>query len=27
LLATAAVAERALARSLEWLGVAVPDAM
>jgi arginyl-tRNA synthetase len=27
LLATAAVAERALVRSLEWLGVAVPDAM
>jgi arginyl-tRNA synthetase len=27
LLATAAVAERALVRSLDWLGVAVPDAM
>ena len=27
LLATAAVAERALVRCLEWLGVAVPDAM
>ena len=27
LLATAAVAERALVRSLEWLGVEVPDAM
>jgi arginyl-tRNA synthetase len=27
LLVTAAVAERALVRSLEWLGIAVPDAM
>ena len=27
LLATAAVAERALVRSLEWLGIAVPEVM
>jgi arginyl-tRNA synthetase len=27
LLATAAVAERALVRSLAWLGIAVPEAM
>ena len=27
LLATAAVAERALVRSLDWLGIAVPEAM
>jgi hypothetical protein len=27
LLATVAVAERALVRCLDWLGIAVPDAM